>query len=414
MPKACLEKLLVKAAFFLLTASVIAGCALKTPQADGIHAAWTNQLADERRSNVSPDKIILPLVTTWTKDIAAFRFINRFPPEESSSPIMAEGILYAGSDAGMVYAIELATGSVKWTFDADYPIEGTPAVGKDRVCFGSANGIFRCLDIVTGGEAWHFQAKSGIYSSPLIRDGRVWFTSSDDRLYALSLDKGEKTWVYTRGTYQTVAPRVPGSSAFFEGKLYQLFSDGYLVALSADTGKELWTSRVISNFTSAVATRRVPLVHNGKVFIIDGKNAVASFDSLTGEGLTRYDTIAAYDFVIVDEHTLVAAGSDSVVAVDMLTGAIVWKKALTHKPISSISAAGDYLFILSNFNKTFLDISYFESAKGHIEAVRLSNGETVWKDELNSTLTARSSEAYGYAALALDEGTVRVYAPQTP
>lgn len=414
MPKVCLRKRFVKAAFFLLAASVIAGCAANTPPADARYAPWTNQLADERRSNVSPDNIIVPLETTWTKDISAFRFINRFPPEESSSPVMTNGMLYTGSDAGTVYAIELATGSVKWTFDAEYPVEGAPAVGDGRVCFGSANGIFRCLEAATGNEAWHFQARSGIYSSPLIKDGRVWFTSSDDRLYALSLDKGEKTWVYTRGTYQTVAPRVPGSSAFFDGKLYQLFSDGYLVALSAGTGKELWAVRVITDFGTALSTRRVPLVHDGKVFIIDGKNAVASFDPATGESLARYDAIAAYDFVIVANHTLVVAGSESFIAVDMLTGAIVWKKEFTHKPISSIFAAGEYLFVLSNFNKALLDISYFEKAKGHIEAVRLSSGETVWSEELKSTLTARSSAAYGYAALALDDGTVRLYVPQTP
>lgn len=414
MPKVCLGKRLVKAAFVLFIASVIAGCAAKTPPPEGKYTSWTNELADERRSNVSTDKIILPLVATWTKDIAAFRFINRFPPAESSSPVLVSGVLYTGSEAGKVYAVELATGRVKWSFDAEYPIEGAVAVDAGRVCFGAADGIFRCLDIAAGGEAWRFQAKSSITSSPLIKDGRVWFTSSDDRLYALSIDKGEKAWVYTRGTYQTVAPRVSGSSAFFEDKLYQLFSDGYLVALSADTGKELWAVRVISNFTSAVATRRVPLVHNGKVFIIDEKNTIASFDAMTGQNLAHYDAVAAYDFVIVNDTTLITAGSDSVVAIDMLSGAIVWKKELTHKPISSISASGDYLFILSNFNKSFLDISYFESAKGHIEALRLSNGEAVWKDELESTVTARPSEAFGYAALTLDEGTVRVYVPQKP
>lgn len=414
MPKVCLRKRFVKAAFCVLAISVIAGCAAKTPSTSANNAPWTNQFADERRSNVSPDIIALPLETAWIKDVSAFRFINRFTPEESSSPILANGMLYTGSDAGKVYAIELATGSVKWSFDAEYPVEGTPAVGGDKVCFGAANGIFRCLDIATGNEAWRFQAKSGIYSSPLILDGRVWFTSSDDRLYAFSLNKGEKTWVYTRGTYQTVAPRVPASSAFFEGKLYQIFSDGYLVALSAETGKELWAVRGTADFTTALVTRRVPLIHDGKVFIIDEKNTVAAFNPATGERAANYDALAAYDFVIAAEHTLIVAGSESFIAVDMLTGAILWKKELTHKPMSSIFAAGDYLFVLSNFNKAFLDISYLEKARGHIEAVKLSSGETVWSEDLKSTLTARPSAAYGYAALVLDEGTVCVYVPQTP
>jgi len=357
---------------------------------------------------------VLPLEKAWTKDISAFRFINRYEPQELSSPVMADGVLYAGSDAGDVYAIELATGSVKWSFDADYPVEGAVSVGDGRVCFGSANGVFRCLAAADGAEAWRFQTKSSIVSSPLIRDGRVWFTSSDDRLYALSLEKGEKVWVYTRGTYQTVAPRVPGSSAFHDGKLYQLFSDGYVVALSAETGKELWAVRTVPGFDSALATRRVPLVHDGKVYVIDGKNAVAALDAATGRTLATYDAIAAYDFVIVGDRTLVAAGAEFVVAVDMRSGAILWKKGLTHRPMSSIFAAGDYLFILSNFKTSLWDSSYFEKTLGHIEAVRLANGEAVWSEELKSTLTARPAVAYGYAAVVADNGAVRVYAPSAP
>ena len=414
MPKVCLKRRLFKGALCVLALTVAAGCAAGPLPQEARDTSWSTQLADERRSNVSPDNITLPLVKAWTKDVSAFRFINRFPPEESSSPILANGMLYAGSDAGEVWAIDFATGSVQWSFDAGYPVEGSPVVADGRVCFGAANGIFRCLEAVTGAEVWRFQAKSGIYSSPLIRDGRVWFTSSDDRLYSLSTDKGASAWVYTRGTYQTVAPRVPGSSAYLDGKLYQLFSDGYLVALSADTGKELWAVRVISDFTSAVNIRMVPLVHDGKVFIIDGKGGVASFDGVTGQSLARYDAIAASDFVITGGRTLVAAGSDSVAAVDMLTGAIVWKRELTHKPVSSIFAGGGYLFILSNFSKAFLDISYFETAKGHIEALNLSNGDAVWNDELDSTLTGRPAAAYGHAALLLDEGAVRVYSPKAP
>ncbi|MBI5885549.1 MAG: PQQ-binding-like beta-propeller repeat protein [Deltaproteobacteria bacterium] len=413
MPKLCLESRLAKAALVLSVASVIAGCAA-TPPPTRQYSAWSTQFQGETRSNVSPDAIALPLEKAWTKDISAFRFINRYEPQESSSPVISDGVLYTGSDAGDVYAIELATGSVRWSFDADYPVEGTVSTGDGRVCFGSANGVFRCLDAATGIEAWRFQTKSGIVSSPLIRDGRVWFTSSDDRLYALSLNNGEKLWVYNRGTYQTVAPRVPGSSAFYDGKLYQLFSDGYVVALSAETGKELWAVKTAPDFDTALATRRVPLVHDGKVYVIDGKNAVVALDGATGKTMAAYDAIAAYDFVIVGDRTLVAAGSDYVVAVDMRSGAILWKKELTHKPISSIIAAGDHLFILSNFKKALWDISYFEKSMGHIEAVRLSSGEALWSEELKSTLTARAGAAYGYAAVVADKGSVRVYAPSAP
>lgn len=413
MPNACLKNPFAKAVLFSLAACFMAGCAVNAPSA-AQYRPWSTQMSDDARSNVSLDKIAVPLEVAWTKDISALRLIDTYTPEESSSPVIHDNVLYTGSDAGKVYAIEINSGGVKWKFDADSPIEGTLSVGEGRVCFGAANGVFRCLDIADGNELWRFQARSGISSSPLIRDNRVWFTSSDDRLYALSLDKGEKIWSYTRGTYQTVAPRLPGSSAWHDGKLYQLFSDGYVVALSADKGKELWAVRAVKDFDSAKTTRRVPLVHDGRVYVIDGKNAVTAMDALTGRIEAAYDAVPAYDFVITDSRTLVAAGSDVVVAVDMVTGSILWKKELEHKPVSSIFAAGDILFILSNFKTAIFDISYFEKEKGRVDAISLSNGRALWGAEINSTLTARASAAYGYAAIAVNNGSVRLYAPSTP
>ncbi|MBI5561508.1 MAG: PQQ-binding-like beta-propeller repeat protein [Deltaproteobacteria bacterium] len=413
MPKVCSRMPFDRSLCLLAVLFALAGCAAK-PLPTGELKPWTTGLADEARSNVSPDKIGAPLVAAWTKDASAWRLLNRYAPAESSSPALAGGVLYTGSDAGKVYAIDLASGGALWSFDADYPVGGAPGVADGKVCFGAANGVFRCLEAASGRELWRFQAKSGIVSSPLIKDGRVWFTSSDDRLHALSLDKGERLWTYTRGTYQTVAPELPLSSAWHDGNIYQLFSDGFVVALAAGSGKQLWEKRVVANFDSTNPARRVPLIHDGLVYVINAKNAVEALDPRTGASMAVYDAIAAYDFVMPGDRTLVVAGSGAIAAIDTVTGAVLWRRGLAHKPASSIFAAGDLLFILSNFKTSTFDISWFEKTKGHIEAAHLLDGKTAWEAELDSTLSARGASAYGRAAFLADNGVVRVYSAQQP
>ncbi|MEK7773170.1 MAG: PQQ-binding-like beta-propeller repeat protein, partial [Deltaproteobacteria bacterium] len=281
-----------------------------------------------------------------------------------------------------------------------------------EVCFGSSNGVMRCFDRTRGKELWSFQTRSEILSSPVIHEGRLYFASSDDRVYALSLKTGEKLWTFNRSTFQTVAPRVYSSPAFHEDKIYQLFSDGYLLCLSAATGKDLWARKVIKNFDQPGRVRRTPLVDGGSVYIIDDSLKVAALDASTGETGKSFDMIKARDFILHGGRAMIIAGSDQIVSVDRISGAILWKKDLSFKPVSTTFAAGDTLFVLSNYTKAPMGLNVFAKTKGHIEALRMSDGETLWGHDLYSTVTANASAAESHVAVLTDRGVIDVFRPE--
>jgi outer membrane protein assembly factor BamB len=54
-----------------------------------------------------------------------------------SSPIIADGVVYIGSDDGHLYAVDRQTGQELWRFETGGNIISTPAVSEGVVFFGS-------------------------------------------------------------------------------------------------------------------------------------------------------------------------------------------------------------------------------------------------------------------------------------
>ncbi len=398
----------------MLAALFLTGCAAK-PLPDYAFKPWGTHLSDFNRTNLATMTALKgPLDDAWSKDLSAFKLINVYEPQEFSSPVIADNVLYTGASGKGFYAIGLDTGSVIWSFDADAAIEAAPTVAGDMVCFGSSAGVLRCLDKKNGNPLWRFQAKSEILSSPIISDGRVYFSASDDRIYALSASDGSKQWVYTRGTYQTVAPRLTNSSAYDAEKkrLYHFFSDGYLVCVSAVSGKELWARKLREDFDGTIIKRSTPLLFEGSVYAIKGGGVVEELDSETGNIKNSFNLIKAQEFVIPSSSRIVIAGEGLVISLDRGTGAVLWKRELKDKTISTLFASEALLFVAINHTKSFWNTGWFEKKTGAIEAMRLDDGQTVWSKELSSSVSAAAASAYDRVALITDHGEVRVLAPE--
>lgn len=387
----------------------LAGCAQK---AELTPNRWSTHLAGVERTNISQDPVRLPVAVAWSKDVSDFRLLRDHPKGQMSSPVIYDGVLYVGSTDNTLTAVDLSTGRSIWSFDAEYPIEASASAGEGMVCFGSLDGVMRCLDMTDGRLLWQFQAKSEILSAPVIKDSVVYVSSSDDRLYALSAKDGEKKWVYNRTTFQSVSPRIYGSAAYHNARLYQFFSDGFVVCISAENGKELWKRQTVKAFSSAENIRRTPLVANSMVYVIDADKAVVALDPDTGEVKKSYQAVRTNDFIIPDKRTLIASGTDRVAAYDMVSGTVLWERENEYKPAHSIFGAQNTVFILSNYTWRPLGLDWFSRERGRIEAISIKDGQVLWSRRLKSTISANGSTGQSRVSLLTDAGVVQVFEPQ--
>ena len=109
-----------------------------------------------------------------------------------SSPAVVDGTVYVGSMDSNLYAIDLATGNVRWQYQTSGPVEeSSPCVRGGVVYVGDLGGVFHAVDAATGKARWTFKANDEIKSSPSWDGNRIYFGSYDQNLYCLSADNGD-------------------------------------------------------------------------------------------------------------------------------------------------------------------------------------------------------------------------------
>jgi outer membrane protein assembly factor BamB len=102
-------------------------------------------------------------------------------PFYSSAAVTSARIVVGGRDK-FVHGLN-PTGKAAWTFATKARVESSPAIAGGRVFVGSNDGRFYVLNLNTGGKVWEFEAGSPLSASPAIARGRIVIGSQDGRLY---------------------------------------------------------------------------------------------------------------------------------------------------------------------------------------------------------------------------------------
>jgi outer membrane protein assembly factor BamB len=91
--------------------------------------------------------------------------VNSF---EGNVQVGPDGILYAGSDKGYLYAVEPHSGQQKWAFKTRMMIGSSPTIAPniEWLAFGSGDGHLYLLDPSTGAELDRVKFSGDIKSSP--------------------------------------------------------------------------------------------------------------------------------------------------------------------------------------------------------------------------------------------------------
>lgn len=118
-----------------------------------------------------------------------------------ASPALHGDVLYVGTYAGEVVALNWKTGEFVWRhkFDRDLEIHASAAVTDDVVLVGGHDKIMHCIDRKTGKPRWLFKTNARINSSPAVVDERVFFGSDDGNIYGVSIKTGKEVWKFTAG-----------------------------------------------------------------------------------------------------------------------------------------------------------------------------------------------------------------------
>lgn len=218
---------------------------------------------------------------------------------------------------------------------------GQPAVADGVLFVGSEKGIVYALDAVHGCEYWRSQAQQSVRSPVLVFDGLAYFTDVGATAYAVRALTGEPVWKVKLDAHPLA--RSIAAPAFHDGRLYYGVSSaeevpsanpkypcctfrGSVVALDARDGKQIWKTYVIPE--EPQPTR---------------KNAIGTqMYGPSGGGVWLTPTVDSQRKVLyvgtgnaysapLSEYT------DSVLALDLATGERRWRRQMTAKDVWNMS-----------------------------------------------------------------------------
>ncbi len=257
-----------------------------------------------------------------------------------SSPVIANNILYIGSDDGKIYAVNATNGAPVWNTSVGINIRSVPAVADGVVYIGSWDKKVYALSALTGSSVWTYTTGDYITSSPAVANGIVYIGSHDSFVYALNASTGVPFWTYSTGTTSA-----DSSPAIANGIVYVGSSDSRLHALNATTGVALWT-----NSTLAGQVISSPAVSNGVVYVGSFNDRMYALNATTGIILWEYATTGCVDSSPAVFGNAVYVGSDDkdLYALNALTGTKLWNFTTTGSIKSSPAVANGRVYVGSN------------------------------------------------------------------
>ena len=127
------------------------------------------------------DNEVLSVSLTDHRVVWRYQHPQRKFPYYSSAAVTANRVVVGGRDK-LVHGLSM-TGKAVWTFTTRARVESSPAIADGRVFVGSNDGRFYVLNLTTGAKLWEFNAGAPLSASPAIGKGRIVIGSQDGRLY---------------------------------------------------------------------------------------------------------------------------------------------------------------------------------------------------------------------------------------
>lgn len=271
-----------------------------------------------------------------------------------ASPAVENGIVYASSIRGTLYAIGAENGEILWE----------KTVGKDEVQRAwmyysptAADGVIyqaystgkggaiMALDARTGKELWNAPLAGGwiVESTPVVQDGKVYVGGDGGWLISLDASTGKELWrKKPAGGWMHSMPSIS------DGRLFMGYQGGLLVALDASTGKELWRYKSSdSSYIHGGATGSSPAVANGRVYMGFPDGNIAAFDESTGELKWKYRTDGGIisSAAISGETLFIGSNDGNLYGLDPATGQQKWKYEIGAWVASSPAVSGNTLVV---------------------------------------------------------------------
>lgn len=208
-----------------------------------------------------------------------------------SSPVIADGKVFVATTGGFVYAFELTTGELLWTYpdgDTDLGSLSADLAYHDGILYvGSQSGTLHLIDVTasTPEPVCQFEADEAIMVNPIVVDPIVYVSTNGQTIWTLPVGACQGTVPERQPFYISEAPIAVAPAIV--GDIIYLPTDRFLYARDLRTSEFDWPADKVTGEANISAP---PVVTNDAVYFADESGVVHAVDRDTGDHLWSWRT----------------------------------------------------------------------------------------------------------------------------
>jgi outer membrane protein assembly factor BamB len=312
-----------------------------------------------------------------------------------NNPTIAGDTVYIADSNGVLHALALADGKVRWTYKSEGGFATTPLVLKDRIYLGDLDGFLHCIAADKGTKTWTFDTEGGsIHSSANVSpDGKtIVFGNDGAQVFGVDAESGKKLWEGKGGDRINACPAVGYGAAFFTG------CDARLLALNLKDGTERFAIELgglAPGSPTILDDRIIAATGEGAVlaYTPDGKTQLWKYEDVDQQSAMFYSSPAAADGIVV-----LGCRDRQVHAIDAKTG----KRAWAFKTRGEVDATA----VISSGRV------YVPSKDKKLYVLDLKTGKKLWEFTAGRAMTAGPAVSGGVIVLGDTAGNVYCLEPK--
>ncbi|OZA98279.1 MAG: outer membrane protein assembly factor BamB [Thiotrichales bacterium 34-46-19] len=261
-----------------------------------------------------------------------------------------EKMVYAAAGNGGVAAVSLE-GQLQWQVKLDQALVSGPAFSEvsELLYVGSVRGQVICLKAKTGEQVWKAQMETEVLALTT-GSGRLFVRTADGRLTALDALAGEKLWVLDHDM-PSLSVRGMSAPVRLSNAILLGWEDGSVEAILQENGERAWESRIAlprgrTDIERMVDVQASILTDGVRIYAAATNGKVTALEAQSGNQLWTSDTATWVDMAIGERSLFVVAEDDTLRALSIDSGRVLWKQeALKYRRVSKAIAWGKWVAV---------------------------------------------------------------------